>query len=97
MKKVTTIPMIFDDVKFGIDVRDSRQKIGWTQHQLALSVGYADGSAISDIEVARRTDSISIRRYMSICNVLNLHPMHYWTALDDWYAGERGWDAENYA
>lgn len=92
MKSALQIPMIFDDVSFGIDVRDQREKIGWTQDQLALAVGYANGVSISRVECAAGTESMSIRRYMSLCNVLHLHPMHYWDFLPDAYAGQEGWD-----
>jgi hypothetical protein len=74
--------MIFDDVKFGIDVRDARKACGMTQTMLALKIGYADGSCISTIECALHTDTITVRRYMQLCNALQLHPMHYWTFED---------------
>jgi len=70
--------MLFDDVAFGIAVRDARNRREWTQRDLAERVGFKDGAAISAIECARKTDSISVRRYMTICNVLDLHPMHFW-------------------
>lgn len=95
MQKVMQIPMIFDDVKFGIDVRDARKKLEWTQEQLALAVGFKSGGAISLIECATQTDGISVRRYMSICNVCGLNPMHYWDFLPDIYAGREGWDERN--
>jgi len=83
MKKHIVVPMIFDDVKFGIDVRDARKARLWTQEQLGDAVGFGSGGAVSMIECARNTDAISVRRYMSICNVLDLNPLHYWTTADD--------------
>ncbi len=85
MKTVIEVGMIFDDVQFGIDVRDARVGFGWTQDYLALLVGYADGNSISRIECATSADSMTIRRYMSVCNVLHLHPMHYWDIVPPAY------------
>lgn len=78
MQIYVEVTMIFDDVKFGIDVRVCRILMGLTQNELAQKIGYKDGSAISDVEVARRTDSMTVRRYMALCNATGLNPMHYW-------------------
>lgn len=76
--KTAQYEMIFDDVKFGIEVKDARISFGLSQKQLARLVGYKDGVSISAIEVARCTETISLKRYFNLCNVLNLNPMHYW-------------------
>jgi len=70
--------MIFDDVKFGIEVKDARLSFGLTQDQLGKLVGYKDGNSISQIECAKNTEAISLKRYFNLCNVLDLNPMHYW-------------------
>lgn len=76
--KTAKYEMIFDDVKFGIDVKDARLSFGLLQSQLAKLVGYKDGVSISAIECAKSTESISLKRYFNLCNVLDLNPMHYW-------------------
>jgi len=79
MKTLIFPSMIFDDVRFGIEVRDRRVLAGLSQRQLAERIGYKDGVSISAVECARNTDSMSVRRYMALCNALGLNPMHYWT------------------
>ncbi len=75
---LTSHPMIFDDVAFGIAVRDRRVAYGKTQLEVAQAVGYKDGVSISAVECARGTEKMTVRRYMTLCNVLDLNPMHYW-------------------
>jgi len=79
MKSTIEVRIIFDDVKFGIDVRDARRALGLTQQEVAERIGYKDGVSISAVEVARCTDTVTVRRYMALCNMLGLNPMHYWT------------------
>jgi len=74
--------MIFDDVQFGIDVRICRVSHGWTQTQLAKQIGFANGISVSRLECATASDTLSLRRYMTICNVLGLNPMHYWDSIE---------------
>lgn len=83
MKKHIEVTMLFDDVKFGIDVRDERVYREWTQDHLAHLIGYVNGVSISRIECAIQTDSMTVRRYMVLCNVLGLSPMHYWYTEED--------------
>jgi len=83
MKKLVEVTMLFDDIRFGIDVRDQRRINGWSQEQLAHKIGYRDGNSISRVETATSTESMTIRRYMTLCNVLSLHPMHYWYSEED--------------
>jgi len=94
MKKLVKVTMLFDDVRFGIDVRDQRRICGWSQLRLAEMIGYRDGNSISRVETANGTESMTIRRYMTLCNVLSLHPMHYWYPVEpsEQYGGdlERG-------
>jgi len=88
--------MIFDDVAFGIAVRDRRIAYGKTQGEVARAVGWKDGVSISSIECAKATDTISVRKYMTLCNVLDLNPMHFWDidpsndalAERDWMLGD---------
>jgi len=82
MKKWSEVDVNFDDVKFGIDVRDQRIRQELSQQQLAEMIGYKDGVSISRVECATQTDSMTVRRYMRLCNVLGLSPMHYWYADD---------------
>jgi len=88
MKKLLEIPMLFDDVQFGIDVRDAREARGMTQALLAALIGYRDGCSISNVECARNTYTMTVQRYMVLCNVLHLNPMHYWDSYPDVYAEE---------
>jgi len=83
MKKLLEVTMLFDDVRFGIDVRDQREIYGWSQDTLAEMIGYKSGNSISRVETATGTESMTIRRYMTLCNVLSLHPMHYWYSEED--------------
>jgi len=92
MKKHVEVTMLFDDVKFGIDVRDMRIVKKLTQAELGRMVGFRSGGAISLIECANQTDSISVRRYMTLCNVLGLSPMHYWYTEEDTLAKAEGLD-----
>jgi len=71
--------VIFDDVRFGIEVRDRRILAGLTQTELAIRIGYKDGVSISAVECATGADKMTVRRYMALCNALGLNPMHYWT------------------
>ena len=77
-RHIIDVRVIFDDVRFGIDVRDQRNERGWTQDELAVIVGYKDGASISQLECANRSEAITIRRYMQICATLGMNPMHYW-------------------
>lgn len=78
MEKSFEMSMIFDDVRFGIEVRERREIIGWTQQGLAEKIGYKNGVNISAVECATKTDAMTVRRFMTLCNVLGLNPMHYW-------------------
>jgi len=91
MKINVEVTIIFDDVRFGIDVRDQREIRGWTQDFLGYTVGWQGGCRISDIERAVSADTISVRRYMALCNVLGLNPMHYWTCDDPVPVGGAEW------
>jgi len=86
--KTANYEMIFDDVKFGIETKDARISYGLSQNQLAKMVGYKDGASISAIELARKTETITLKRYFNLCNLLGLNPMHYWQlepiSPDDW-------------
>lgn len=72
------VRMIFDDVQFGIDVREARNERGLRQQDIADAVGYKDAANISAVECATNSDKLQLRRYMAICNFLGLNPMHYW-------------------
>jgi len=90
--KVFTFPtMIFDDVRFGIDVRVCRIVMGLSQRDLAERIGYKDAVSISAVECARNTGSMSVRRYVALCNELGLNPMHYWTCDEPMPPGEADW------
>jgi len=91
MKSFTFPSMIFDDVRFGIEVRDRRVLAGMTQQTLAERIGYKDGISISAVECARNTDGMTVRRYMALCNALGLNPMHYWACDEPMPVGGADW------
>jgi len=68
---------VFDDVQFGIDVRAARVKRGVTQKELAIVLGYSEGSYISIIEVASKRENIRMADFIKLCQIFDLHPFDY--------------------
>ena len=77
MRKVGFYEWYFDDVQFAIDVRSKRAGMGMTQDDLAHMIGFADGSSISGIEVAK-PQSTTMQSFLALCNFFDLHPSDYW-------------------
>lgn len=78
----------FDDVQFGIDVDDARRKLAMTQLQLAETVGFETGNGIGAIERGRADNSISMRKFLKICEVLDLTPAGYFDLAPQQTASE---------
>ena len=78
MKTIVEAAMIFDDVQFGIAVKDARLALGITQRELAHRIGYKDGQSICSVEVARASESMTLRRYADLCAELDLNPTYFW-------------------
>lgn len=77
MHTVTEYDMIFDDVQFGIDVRQRRESAGMSQNELAAILGYTTGGMISKIETASYSQFLNMRDFLKLCNRLELSPAEY--------------------
>jgi len=74
MTKIVGIYLwIFDDVAFGIAVRERRVARSLSQRQLALQCGFKTGTAISHIEGGVGT-AISMDQFLNVCNILEIPP-----------------------
>jgi len=67
----------FDDVQFGIDIKEARQKLAISQRELAEKVGFESSSGIGVKESRGGDNSITMRRFLTICFVLDLNPHDY--------------------
>lgn len=67
----------FNDVQFGIDVKEARRQLTVNQQQLADLVDLEAGTTISAIERGRADNSISLRAFLKICEALDLTPGYY--------------------
>jgi len=76
MKTIGFYEWILDDVQFAIDVRHQRELREMSQGDLAKILGFASGSSISGIEVAR-PESITLSSFLALCNFLELRPSDY--------------------
>lgn len=69
---------VFDDVSFGIAVKEARMAKEMTQEQLAAILGHTSGHTISRLEVATYQNSITLRDYLILCNFLSIPPTAFW-------------------
>lgn len=67
----------FDDVQFGIDVREARRQLRVYQQQVADLAGLESGTVISRIERGQVDNSLTLTSFLKICEVLDLKPGYY--------------------
>lgn len=82
MKKMATIystyEYIFDDVDFGIEVRDWRQRNGMTQAEFAEAIGDGHTSSyVSMMECGRLPEGLPMRTFVRVCNIIDKDPFHF--------------------
>lgn len=70
---------VFDEVQFGIDVREARRELGTTQKELAAVLGYSSAGVLNVIERGRDKGQLKIADFLKLCNFLELKPEKYFT------------------
>lgn len=68
---------VFDDVQFGIDIRQERLKRHLTQVEIANVLGYDFGSFISMVECASKRSTLRVADFMRLCQMFDLMPQTY--------------------
>lgn len=68
---------MFNDVQFALDVKSARLKMGLKTQEVATKVGYVSSATIVQIERADYTDGLPVKRFLKLCNLLNLHANDY--------------------
>jgi len=68
----------FDEVSFGIAVRELREKLGITQKALGQMIGVS-GSHLSSIETAENGASLTLKTFLSLCVMIDLAPAYFFT------------------
>lgn len=76
MRKFVNVEWVFNDVNFGIAVRERRLQLGMSQRELGACLGY-QGSYISNIECARKESGLSLMDFVKLCNRLELHTYEF--------------------
>lgn len=69
----------FDDVQFGIDIREKRLKLAMTQDLVGRAVGWNTGAAVTAIEAGRYEKSLSVDKFIALCDLFALNPLDYYT------------------
>ena len=69
---------IFDDVQFGIDIREEREKRELTQLIVAQALGYIIANGRDNVENARNEGHIKLRDFMRLCQMFDLNPQEYY-------------------
>lgn len=70
---------IFDDVDFGIAVRNYRHAQRLTQLELGEMIGYRSGVTINMIERGRMTGGLPIASFLALCQLMDANPMNFFT------------------
>lgn len=73
MKLVSIYQWVFDDVEFGIRLRDFRVAAGLDQKQVAALLGVTS-SYVSAMERGRITDGIPVRIIVRASNLMEIEP-----------------------
>jgi len=77
VKIVRTYVYVFDDVQFGIDLREKRQAAGLTQKQVSERAGHVSSGLCNSLEAGTYMPSLMIVDFLAICALFDLHPFDY--------------------
>lgn len=93
MRKIIHVDWVFNDVNFGIAVRERREQLGMTQNELAACLGY-QGGYISNIENARKESTLNLLDFVKLCNRLELHTYEFFDTQETSAGTDilSGWD-----
>lgn len=75
--RISEYRYFFDDVQFGIDVREQRRLLSITQQELADLCDLEVGSSVSRMERGEVDNSLTLTTFLKICEVLDLAPGYY--------------------
>lgn len=72
---------VFNDVDFGIDVKEARERAEITQGELAAALGLSTPNTIGRIErgvmVKEYENGLKMRYFIALCNLFDLKPPKY--------------------
>lgn len=74
---ITKYEYVFDDVQFGIDIRQSREKAGITQRDLDALLDHKSGGTVSAIEAGRWAQGGKLSDFFMLCKIFDLNPYDY--------------------
>lgn len=76
VNKVRFINFVFCKQKFATDIAAARAELGYTQREVAKSIGVITEAALGSYENALE-DNLKMQHFLAVCNCYDLNPMHY--------------------
>jgi len=75
--KYSEYRFVFDDVQFGIDLRERRASKPLTQKQVGELIGHESGAICTALENGRYERHLMMCDFMALCLLFDLHPFDY--------------------
>jgi len=77
--KYINMHYVFDEVEFGIALREWRLNQGFDQQRVADMVGYKTGTSINAVERGRLTEGFPMDKFVALSNLMDIPCAYFFT------------------